>query len=43
MPPGAVIEAGMKPGGGTTDFAWFLWLKGFDGRPEIGWLRRDEA
>lgn len=43
MPPGAVIEAGMKPGGGTTDFAWFVFLRGYDGKPELGWLRRDDA
>jgi hypothetical protein len=41
MPPGAVIQAGIKPGGGTTDFAWFIWLRGYDGKPETGWLRRD--
>jgi hypothetical protein len=41
MPPGAVIESGMKPGNGTTDFAFYIWLRGYDGRPEIGWLRRD--
>lgn len=40
MPPGHVIAAGVKPGNGTTDYAWFIWLKGYDGRPEIGWLRR---
>ncbi|CAH1661933.1 conserved hypothetical protein [Hyphomicrobiales bacterium] len=41
MPPGGVLDAGQSPGGGRVDFAWFIWLKGFDGRPEIGWLRRD--
>lgn len=41
MPPGHVIAAGGKPGNGTTDYAWFIWLGGYDGRPEIGWLRRD--
>lgn len=43
MPPGHVIAAGAKPGNGTTDYAWFIWLKGFDGRPEIGWLRREDV
>lgn len=33
--------AGQKPGNGTTDYAWLIWLRGFDGRPELGWLRRD--
>lgn len=41
MPPGHVIAAGEKPGNGTTDYAWFIWENGFDGRPEIGWLRRE--
>lgn len=41
MPPGPVIAAGMKPGGGTADFAWYVWHQGFDGKPELGWLRRD--
>lgn len=40
MPPGQVIEAGLKPGHGTTDYAWFVWLRGYDGAPEIRWLRR---
>lgn len=41
MPPGHVIAAGGKPGNGTTDYAWFIWLRGYDGKPEAGWLRRD--
>ena len=41
MPPGPVIEAGIKPGNGTTDFAWFVWDKSHVGRPELRWLRRD--
>lgn len=41
MPPGQAIAAGQKPGNGTTDYAWFVWLKGFDGAPSIRWLRRD--
>jgi beta-xylosidase len=31
MPPGAVILAGETPGGGTQDFAWYVWLRGYDG------------
>lgn len=42
MPPGHVITAGQKPGNGTTDYAWFVWLKGYDGAPEIRWLRRSK-
>lgn len=41
MPPGAAIAAGQKPGSGTTDYCWMIWLRGFDGKPELGWLRRD--
>lgn len=41
MPPGHVIAAGGKPGNGTTDYAWFVWLKGFDGAPTLRWLRRE--
>lgn len=40
MPPGPVIEAGIAPGNGTTDFAWFVWERGYVGRPELHWLRR---
>ena len=43
MPPGAAIRAGEKPGGGTVDFAWFVWERGYTGCPEIGWLHRDAA
>jgi hypothetical protein len=41
MPPGAVIEAGEEPSNGTKDFAWFIWLQGYKGSSQIGWLRRD--
>lgn len=41
MPPGHVILAGGKPGNGTTDYAWFVWLKGYRGAPQVGWLYRD--
>lgn len=40
MPPGAVLAAGMKPGNGTTDYAWFVWQHDYDGRPEVRWLRK---
>lgn len=35
MPPGHVIAAGRKPGGGTVDFAWFVWLQGYRGKPMV--------
>jgi hypothetical protein len=41
MPPGPVIEAGIKAGNGTTDYAWFVWHHGHEGRPEIRFLRRE--
>jgi hypothetical protein len=41
MPPGRVIEAGVKPGGGRVDFCWLVWEQGFNGAPEMHWLHRD--
>jgi hypothetical protein len=41
MPPGQVIQNGGRAGNGTVDFAWFVWLRGYDGAAEIRWLRRD--
>ena len=38
MPPGKVIEAGIKPGNGTKDFAWFVWTKGYMGPPTLSFL-----
>ncbi len=40
MPPGHILAAGNKPGNGTTDYAWFVWLRGYDGHPDVRWLRR---
>lgn len=40
MPPGTALLAGDKPGNGTTDYAWFIWERGHQGPPAIGWLRR---
>lgn len=41
MPPGHVIVSGQKPGNGTVDFAFYWWLRGYDGAPQVGWLQRD--
>lgn len=41
-PPGHVLEAGGAAGNGTTDFAWFVFLRGFQGYPTLHFLRRDE-
>lgn len=43
MPPGAVILAGEKPGGGIKDFSWYVWLRGYDGPVEMRWLHRNDA
>jgi hypothetical protein len=40
MPPGDVALTS-KPGNGTTDYAWFVWLQNYAGHPEIRWLHRD--
>lgn len=41
MPPGHVIAAGGKPGGGKQDFCWLVWDHAHKGPPEIRWLHRD--
>ena len=41
MPPGSMIEAGIDPGGGTVDYAWYIWRRGHRGAYRGGWLRRD--
>lgn len=41
MPPGDVIIAGEKPGGGKQDFAWLIWDHAHTGPAQIGWLKRD--
>lgn len=38
MPPGRVIEEGIKPGNGTKDFAWFVWMKGYNGEPTVQFM-----
>jgi hypothetical protein len=43
MPPGYVIAAGEKPGGGKMDYCWLVWEQGYVGPAEICWLRRDIA
>lgn len=41
MPPGHVIAAGEKPGGGKQDFCWLVWDKAHVGPASIDWLHRD--
>lgn len=32
-----------QPGWNTEDFAWFVWRRGFIGKPCIDWLSRDDG
>lgn len=41
MPPGHVIAAGEKPGGGKQDFCWLVWDKAGGYVGVTDWLRRD--
>jgi hypothetical protein len=41
MPPGHVIAAGEKPGGGTQDFCWLAFSHKHKGPPTLHWLCRD--
>jgi hypothetical protein len=47
MPPGSVAldyEAkGKESSGGKQDFAWLVFLKGYDGKAEVRWLHRDKS
>jgi hypothetical protein len=42
MPPGHVILAGEKPGGGRQDFCWLVFAHRHSGPPELRWLHRDD-
>ena len=41
MPPGHVIAAGEKPGGGKQDFCWLVWDHAHTGPAQTRWLHRD--
>jgi len=41
MPPGHVLQANGKVGGGKSDYCWLVFEHGFQGEPEMRWLRRD--
>lgn len=41
MPPGELVAADIKPQNGRQDFAWYIFAQGYDGKPELGWLRRE--
>lgn len=40
MPTGRHIKQGGKVGGGTQDFCWLIWERGYTGFPVIRWLYR---
>jgi len=40
MPPGKSILQGVRPGGGKGDMSWWIFEKGYKGRPEFDWLTR---
>lgn len=46
MPPGHVAldyeRRGKEPSGGTQDFVWLIFLRGYEGRAETRWLHRDK-
>ena len=42
MPPGHVIERGIKPSGGKMDFCWLIWARDHCETAELCWLRRDK-
>jgi hypothetical protein len=41
IPPGRLIEAGMKPSGGRPEFCWLVFRRDHFGSPEMRWLHRD--
>jgi len=43
MPPGAAVVSGTMPGGGMKDFAWYVFLRGYDGPTQIGHADRSAA
>lgn len=42
LPPGRVILAGKKPGGGKVDFCWVVWSHDHVGDVAVRWLHRDD-
>jgi hypothetical protein len=44
MPPGHVITAGGKVGGGKTDYCWLVFDHKYAiGEPMVKWLHRDKS
>ena len=42
MPPGHVIRANGKVGGGKSDYCWLVFEHGYSSHPELKWLHRDK-
>ena len=38
MPPGKVIEAGIRLGNGTKDFAWLVWQIGYSAPATVSFM-----
>ncbi|MBZ9957753.1 hypothetical protein [Mesorhizobium sp. BR1-1-14] len=43
MPPGRVIQAGIRPGNGTKDFSWLVWQKGYSLAPAVVFMNTNEG
>lgn len=43
MPPGRVIQSGIRPGNGTKDFAWLVWQVGFSGEAVVRFMNTNIA
>lgn len=41
-PPGEALRRGETASGGTKDYAWYVFLNGYQGSPTLHWLRRDD-
>jgi len=41
LPPASYIEAGKKPEGARVEHCWMIFERGYDGLPQLGWIRRN--
>jgi SAM-dependent methyltransferase len=41
MLPGTQLLAGRRAGGGTKDYAWLIFLRGYRGQPSVRFLRQE--
>lgn len=42
MPPGRVVESGIRPGNGTKDFAWLVWQIGYAGEATLAFMNTNK-